>query len=475
MHNEAIPVDKLFRLSTEKLKYMCILEEYFMEEKKELQRGLKNRHLQMMALGSAIGTGLFYGSASTISLTGPSVMLAYLIGGIVIYFIMRMLGEMAVDEPVSGSFSYYATKYWGPFPGFLSGWNYWYCYIMVSMAELTAVGIYVNYWLPDVPQWLSALICLVAITAINLFNVKAYGEMEFWMALIKVAAILSMIVLGAYLIFSNPVGFPDNMSNLWAYGGYMPNGVWGLMMACVVVMFSFGGIELLGITAGEAENPDKSIPQAINQVIWRILIFYVGTMFILMCLWPWNQVGMEASPFVQIFDNVGIPAAAHILNLVVLSAAISVYNSAIYSNSRMLYGLSDKGDAPTILHQLSQRGVPVTGTLISSGITFIIVIMNYLFPSQVFMYLFAVVIISAVINWVSITVTHMKFRQHCLKTGHPVPHFHSWLYPWMNYFCLAFLAGVIFMMTQIPDMQMAVWALPVWLVVLYAGYRFKKR
>ena len=474
MHNEAIPVDKLFRLSTEKLKYMCILEEYFMEEKKELQRGLKNRHLQMMALGSAIGTGLFYGSASTISLTGPSVMLAYLIGGIVIYFIMRMLGEMAVDEPVSGSFSYYATKYWGPFPGFLSGWNYWYCYIMVSMAELTAVGIYVNYWLPDVPQWLSALICLVAITAINLFNVKAYGEMEFWMALIKVAAILSMIVLGAYLIFSNPVGFPDNMSNLWAYGGYMPNGVWGLMMACVVVMFSFGGIELLGITAGEAENPDKSIPQAINQVIWRILIFYVGTMFILMCLWPWNQVGMEASPFVQIFDNVGIPAAAHILNLVVLSAAISVYNSAIYSNSRMLYGLSDKGDAPTILHKLSQRGVPVTGTLISSGITFIIVIMNYLFPSQVFMYLFAVVIISAVINWVSITVTHMKFRQHCLKTGHPVPHFHSWLYPWMNYFCLAFLAGVIFMMTQIPDMQMAVWALPVWLLVLYIGYRFKK-
>ena len=467
-------MDKLFRLSTENPKYMCILEEYFMEEKKELQRGLKNRHLQMMALGSAIGTGLFYGSASTISLTGPSVMVAYLIGGIVIYFIMRMLGEMAVDEPVSGSFSYYATKYLGPFPGFLSGWNYWYCYIMVSMAELTAVGIYINYWLPDVPQWLSALICLLAITAINLVNVKAYGEMEFWMALIKVVAILSMIILGAYLIFSNPAGFPDNMSNLWAHGGYMPNGVWGLMMACVVVMFSFGGIELLGITAGEAEDPDKSIPQAINQVIWRILIFYVGTMFILMCLWPWNQIGMEASPFVQIFDNVGITAAAHILNLVVLSAAISVYNSAIYSNSRMLYGLSDKGDAPAILHRLSHRGVPVTGTLISSGITFIIVIMNYLFPSQVFMYLFAVVIISAVINWVSITVTHMKFRQHCIKTGHPVPHFHSWLYPWMNYFCLAFLAGVIFMMTQIPDMQMAVWALPVWLLVLYAGYRFKK-
>lgn len=443
-----------------------------MENKGKMNRGLKNRHLQMMALGSAIGTGLFYGSAATISLTGPAVMLAYLIGGIVIYFIMRMLGEMAVDEPVSGSFSYYATKYWGKFPGFVSGWNYWYCYIMVSMAELTAVGIYMNYWLPDMPQWLSALICLVIITAINLITVRAYGETEFWLALIKVVAIVSMIVLGGYLVLTNPAGYPANVSNLWSNGGFMPNGAWGLMLACVVVMFSFGGIELLGITAGEAEDPDRSIPQAINQVIWRILIFYVGTMFILMCLWPWNEVGSEASPFVQIFANVGIPAAAHILNLVVLTAAVSVYNSAIYSNSRMLYGLAMKGDAPSCFKKLSPRGVPVVGTLVSSAITLIIVIMNYLFPGKVFSYLFAVVIISAVINWLSITMCHLKFRQYCAKHNHPLPAFRSWCYPWLNYFCLAFLVGVILMMTQIPDMQMAVWALPIWLFILYAAYRY---
>lgn len=440
-----------------------------------MQRGLKNRHLQMIALGSAIGTGLFYGSASTISLTGPSVMLAYLIGGVVIYFIMRMLGEMSVDEPVSGSFSYYASKYWGKFPGFVAGWNYWYCYIMVSMAELTAVGIYVNYWWPDIPQWVSALVCLIVITAINMINVSAYGEFEFWMALIKVVAILSMIVLGAYLIFSNPVGYPDNMSNLWEHGGFLPNGVWGLMLAIVVVMFSFGGIELIGITAGEAQNPDKSIPRAINQVIWRILIFYVGTMFILMCLWPWNQVGMEASPFVQIFDNVGIPAAAHILNFVVLSAAISVYNSAIYSNSRMLYGLADKGDAPAALHRLSKNGVPMTGIYISSGITLLIVLANYLFPGEIFMYLFAVVIISAVINWVSICFTHLFFRKHCKKAGHPIPKFHSWGYPFVNYFCLVFLFAVIALMTQIEGMKMAVWALPVWLLVLFLAYTYKEK
>lgn len=214
-----------------------------------MRRGLKNRHLQMIALGGAIGTGLFYGSASTIQLAGPAVMLAYLLGGIIIYFVMRMLGEMAVHEPVSGSFSYYATKYWGKFPGFLAGWNYWFDYIIVSMAELTAVGIYMNFWFPDLPQWISAFVCLVVITLVNLVNVGAYGEAEFWMAIIKIAAISLMIVLGLFLIFTNPAGFPANISNLWSYGGFLPHGIWGLMLSLTVVMFSFGGIELIGITA----------------------------------------------------------------------------------------------------------------------------------------------------------------------------------------------------------------------------------
>ena len=272
-----------------------------------LRRGLKNRHLQMIALGGAIGTGLFYGSASTIALAGPAVMLAYLLGGVMIFFIMRMLGEMAVDEPVSGSFSHYAGKYWGDFPGFLSGWNYWFNYIIVSMAELAAVGIYMNFWLPDLPQWISALICLAVITALNLTNVRAYGEMEFWMALVKITAIVLMIGLGGWLLVTG-APFPENVSNLWEHGGFLPNGWWGFFLGTAVVMFSFGGIELIGITAGEAEDPDRTIPKAINQVIWRILIFYVGTMAVLMALWPWNEVGMEASPFVQIFRNVGIPA-----------------------------------------------------------------------------------------------------------------------------------------------------------------------
>jgi AAT family amino acid transporter/aromatic amino acid transport protein AroP len=439
-----------------------------------MKRGLKNRHLQMIALGGAIGTGLFYGSASTIALAGPAVILSYLLGGIVIFFIMRMLGEMAVDEPVSGSFSHYATKYWGRFAGFVSGWNYWFNYVLVSMAELTAVGIYVHYWLPDVPQWLSALVCLVVITAVNLINVRAYGEFEFWMALIKITAIVLMIVLGLYLLGIAPQPFPENFSNLWANGGFLPNGWWGMGLATAVVMFSFGGIELIGITAGEAENPDRTIPRAINQVIWRILIFYVGTMIVLMALWPWNKVGMEASPFVQIFENVGIPAAAHILNFVVLTAAISVYNSAIYSNSRMLYGLAKKGEAPQIFTRLSARGVPVIGILVSSGCTLVVVALNYFLEGHVFMYLMTIATCAAVISWVVICITHLKFRALC-AAQHKDTRFKALLYPVANYLCLAFLAGVIFFMAQIPDMQLAVIFLPIWLIVLAIGYQLYKK
>ena len=445
-----------------------------MNEPTKMKRGLKNRHLQMIALGGAIGTGLFYGSTSTIALAGPAVMLAYLLGGIVIFFIMRMLGEMAVDEPVSGSFSHYATKYWGKFPGFLSGWNYWFNYVLVSMAELTAVGIYMQFWYPDLPQWIAALICLVVITAINLINVKIYGEFEFWMALIKIAAIVLMIVLGLYLLFSGPLSFPDNFHNIWENGGFLPNGWWGLAMATAVVMFSFGGIELIGITAGEAENPDKTIPRAINQVIWRILLFYVGTMAVLMALWPWNKVGVDASPFVQIFSNVGVVAAAHILNFVVLTAAVSVYNSAIYSNSRMLYGLASKDEAPEFLGQLSGRGVPVKGIFVSSGITLICVALNYFFPGKIFMYLMSIATIAATISWMTITITHIKFRKYCQEHGKKTK-FQSPLYPFVNYVCILFLVGVWYFMLQIPDMELAVYLLPVWLLVLWLGYWYRER
>ena len=438
----------------------------------KLNRGLKNRHLQMIALGTAVGTGLFYGSTSTIALVGPAVSLSYLIGGVIIFFVVRMLGEMSVEEPVAGAFSYFANKYWGKFPGFLAGWNYWVLYILAAMFELTAVGIYVNYWFEDFPKWISALVCLVFITFINSITVRAYGEIEFWMSLIKISAIVFMIIFGSYLILSDPRPFPENFSNLWIHGGFLPNGIEGLMLSMVPVILSFGGVEMIGITAGETENPEKNIPQAVNQIIYRILIFYVGTMLVLMTLWPWNEVGTKASPFVQIFENVGVTAAANLLNFIVLTAAISVYNSALYSNSRMLYSMAENSDAPKFFTKLSKNKVPINGLLVSSAITLLAVFFNYLLPEKIFMYLMSLITTSFIICWGIIIITHLKFRKYCNANG-IVPKFKCYLYPYANYVCLIFMALVIFFMTTMEDMLPAVILMPVYLAVIAICYKLK--
>ena len=440
----------------------------------ELHRGLKNRHIQMIALGGAIGTGLFYGSATTIQLVGPAITLSYLIGGTAIFFIVRALGEMCVDQPVSGSFSYFAYKYWGEFPGFFSGWNYWFNYIVVSMAELTVVGVYINFWYPNVPQWVSALVFLVAITLINLINVKAFGEFEFWFALIKVVAIISMIILGLVMIFfgfgnQGAVGF----SNLWAHGGFMPNGLWGLLLSLVIVMFSFGGVELIGITAGEADDPKRSIPRAINQVVWRILIFYIGALLILLILYPWNKIGTTGSPFVEIFSAIGIPAAAHILNFVVITAALSVYNSGIYSNARMLHGLALQGNAPKFLTRVSGNGIPINGVLASSVVTLVAVILNFLAPGKVFLYLISIATIAGIFNWAMILVTHLKFRQAEEGRSEKILFKMPW-YPISNYLALAFLAMVVVLMAFIPDMVYSLYVGPIWIIILYIGFKLKR-
>lgn len=439
-----------------------------------LQRSLKNRHIQMIALGGAIGTGLFYGSAVSIGLAGPSVILAYLVAGCVIFMIMHMMGEMSVEDPVSGAFSAFAHKYWGSFPAFLSGWNYWFLYIFVSMAELSVVGIYLNFWLPEFPQWLTALLILVVITLINLVNVRLFGEMEFWFAIIKVAAVIGMIVVGTLLIVSGMGGSHSNINNLWTHGGFFPHGLKGTLLSLVVIMFSFGGTELIGVTAGEADDPKKSIPKAIKQVLFRILIFYIGALSVMMILYPWNKVGLEGSPFVMIFSQLGIDSAATILNIVVLTAAISVYNSGIYSNARMLFSLSLQSNAPKIFTRLSKRHVPYVATLFSSCCTLVIVVLNYLFPGKMFMYIMSIATIGAVITWSMIVLVHLRFRKFHAARVHELT-FKTPFYPYANYLCLAFLACIVCLMTQLDDTRTAVYVLPLWLLILCCGFIIKKR
>jgi aromatic amino acid transport protein AroP len=440
------------------------------ENRGQLKRGLKNRHIQLIALGGAIGTGLFLGIAQTIQTAGPSVLLGYAIAGIVAFFIMRQLGEMVVDEPVAGSFSYFADKYFGPFAGFLSGWNYWVLYVLVSMAELSAVGIYMHYWWPNLPTWVSALAFFVIINGINLTSVKSYGELEFWFAIIKVAAIVGMIGFGGWLLFSGAAGPEASVSNLWRNGGFFPHGVSGLVMAMAVVMFSFGGLELVGITAAEADDPSHTIPRATNQVIYRILIFYIGALGVLLSLYPWQKVVAGGSPFVLIFHAMNSDIVANVLNLVVLTAALSVYNSGVYCNSRMLFGLAQQGNAPKALLKVSRRGIPLAALGVSAFVTAACVIVNYFMPGKAFELLMGLVVSALIINWAMISIIHLKFRREKARAGETTT-FRSLGYPLTNYVCLAFLGGILVVMYLIPDLRISVYLIPVWLGVLGLAYR----
>lgn len=461
----------------------------------QLKRGLQNRHIQLIALGGAIGTGLFLGIGPAAVLAGPSVILGYALAGIIAFFIMRQLGEMVVEEPVSGSFSHFSNKYWGSFAGFASGWNYWVLYILVSMSELTAIGIYIHFWWPEIPLWTSSLFFFIVINAINFTSVKVYGEVEFWFSIVKVAAIIAMILFGVYLLFSGTGGEQASIQNLWNDGGFFPKG-WlsadgkgsfqGLLAAMAFIMFSFGGLELIGITAAEAQQPEKTIPKATNQVIYRILIFYIGALIILFALSPWKNITTDSSPFVMVFDSLKgfqfsvlgktiyfTSLIANLLNIIVLTAALSVYNSCVYSNSRMLYGLAEQGNAPSFLSKLNKNSTPINAILISSLFVALSIIINKLIPEEAFYILMSLVVSSLIINWLMISITHLKFRKskdsEQVKTKFP-----SFLYPLSNYICLVFLGGIAVIM-WITGLKISVELIPVWIVLLYVSYLFVKK
>ncbi|WP_390134203.1 amino acid permease [Bifidobacterium apicola] len=474
---------------------------------KDLRKTLKNRHIQLISLGGAIGTGLFYGSGESISLAGPAIIIAYLIGGLAIFMIVRAMSEMSVEDPKSGAFSYYATRYWSKRAGFVSGWNYWMNYVLVSMVELSVVGTFVNFWFPAIPAWVSAAFFLVVITAANLMGVSKFGEFEFWFAIIKIAAIIAMIIGGlAVVVMALPTanGLRASFANWFTVGGgFLPNGLmrhgsngqWtGLLMSLAVVMFSFGGTELIGITAGEASDPRRTIPKATNAIIWRILVFYILTLGVIMAVVPWNAIGkpnaqgMVVSPFVQIFDSVGVHAAAGILNFVCLTAVMSVYNSALYSNSRMLFSLARQGNAPKYLGRLSKGGVPYAGVLTSACIIALAVVVVFLWPQFAFNYLMSIATISAIINWSMIMVTEMLFRRAVArgegpgdlagKTGENALnalHFKlpfARVTPWA---VLAFLAMIIVLMCFSSSYRVAVIAGPIWLIVLLVACQLTQR
>lgn len=443
-----------------------------------LERKLKNRHIQLIALGGTIGTGLFLGSAGIIELAGPGVLLGYAVGGLIIFLVMRFLGEMLVEEPTAGSFSHFANRYHSRFAGFLSGWNCVALYVLVGMLELTAVGKFIQFWRPDIPVWVTAAVCFVLINAVNFINVKAYGEFEFWFALVKIVAVVAMIAAGVYLLSTthNP---NQTVSNLWSHGGFLPNGVSGLGMAFAFIMFAFGGVEMLGFAAAETENPRTVIPKAINQLIFRVLLFYVGSMAVLLSLTPWNELVAQlkagggtysSSPFVLVFAGIGEHMAANLLNFVILTATLSVYNSMVYSTSRLLYGMAQEGNAPKSLMLVNKRGVPVRAIVYPGIFTALCVVLNYVAPAGVIELLMSLIVAALVITWIIIVLTHMKYRKVHDEKGTQLA-FRAPLAPLSNYVCLAAMALVIIVMVLTPPIRASVYAIPVWIAIVYALYR----
>ncbi len=442
-----------------------------------LSRNLANRHIQLIAIGGTIGVGLFLGSAKAIHNAGPGLLLAYAVGGVAIFFIMRALGELLSYRPVAGSFASYAEEFCGPFAGFVTGWSYWFMWVVIAMAELTAIGIYVRYWFPDIPQWLPALVALVLLYGSNLLAVRVFGELEFWFALVKVVTIVALIVLGlAVIVFHvGSFGATAGFGNLTSHGGFLPFGIGAVLATLQIVMFAYAGVELIGVTAGEAENPAVVLPRATNGIILRILIFYLGALVIIMSLVPWNELSPDVSPFVFVFQKLGIPGAAGIITLVVITAAASSCNSGIFSTGRMLWSLAHRQQAPRRFGVLNAQRVPAAGIHASAAVMLIAVVLNYVVPKEAFTWVTSITLIGTLWTWGIIMVAHRNYRRAIQARTVAAAPFRMPYSPLANYVVLTFLVGVTAMLWRDPDTRVALYVAPFWFGLLGISYVLRGR
>lgn len=449
-------------------------------ENNDLKRSMTNRHIQLIAIGGAIGTGLFLGAGKSIALAGPSILLAYIIIGFFLFIMMRALGELLLSNSQYNSFIDIAEDYLGHMAGFFTGWTYWFCWVATGIADITAVTKYINFWWPSFPPYLTAIITVILLLALNLMTVKAYGEIEFWFAIIKVIAILFLIVIGLYLIFtgfSSPNHIQSGFSNLYSHGGFFPNGVMGFLLAFQMAVFSFVGIELVGVTARETKDPEKNLPKAINSVGIRIIIFYVLSLMVIMSITPWDKLDPKESPFVNLFVLAGIPAAAGIVNFVVLTSASSAANSGLFSNSRMVYGLAVSDSAPKALGKANRHGVPYNALIFSGVVLFLAALLNYVIPDTVFTVVTTVATIFFIFIWTIILVCYTKYRK-----AHPELHaaskFKNFFGVVGSYSTLVFFVIVIAILFLAEDTRVALYFSPFWLILLFIAYKvggFKNR
>ncbi len=443
-----------------------------------LERQLSNRHIQLIAIGGAIGTGLFMGSGKTISAAGPSVIFVYMIIGFMLFFVMRAMGELLLSNLKYKSFSDFAADLLGPWAGFFTGWTYWFCWVITGIADVIAIAAYSDVLWPGIPLWLPGVVTIGILLVLNLTTVRAFGETEFWFALIKIVAIVALIVVGLVMIgtrFSSDTG-TASFSNLWSHGGFFPNEFMGFVAGFQIAVFAFVGIELVGTTAAEAKDPEKNLPKAINSIPIRILLFYVGALIILMSVIPWTQFVAGSSPFIAMFSLAGLGAAATIVNLVVLTSAMSSANSGIYSTSRMVYGLAQEGDAPKPFAKLSKRKVPNNALFLSCILLLSSLVLMYAGQntSKAFEMVTTVAAVCFVFVWSIILASYLAFRRRRPEL-HDSSKFKMPGGKPMVYVVFAFFAFVLWALTTQPETLQALLITPVWFIALAIVWLFLRR
>ncbi|WP_243772296.1 amino acid permease [Actinomadura barringtoniae] len=439
-----------------------------------LKTGLRRRHMTMLAIGGAVGAGLFVGSGAVIRTAGPAAILSYAVAGLIVLCVLRALGEMVVARPVAGSLAEYARMALGPFAGFTIGWLYWYLYVILVGAEAVAGAAILATWI-DLPQWTLAAALLIVMTAVNLISVRSFGEFEFWFASIKVAAILVFLVLGILYVLGL---WPDSragLGNLTDHGGMLPNGLTSVFTAIVAVMFAFGGTEIVTIAAAESKEPGRAVAKATGNVLWRVALFYVGSIFLVVAILPWNDAKVLTSPFVSALNEIGIPAAGTVMQAVILTAVLSVLNSAIYVSSRMLYVLTRDGDAPAGLVKLNARGVPVRAILLGTVAAWAAVIASYVSPDQVFKFLMNSIGVILAFVYLAILISQLRLRVRLQREDPASLTYKMWGFPVITLLVIAALLAVLISMAFMAEQRSQLLASIISLVVVAALYPLRKR
>ncbi len=443
------------------------------DQERGLKKVLSAGQMGMIAIGGAIGTGLFLGSGLAISYAGPSVILSYTIGAFISLILMGCLAEMTIVHPTSGSFGAYAEHYIGPWAGFLVRYAYWACIVLAVGTEVTATGIYMKFWYPDVPNWFWIISFSTALVLINAFSVNLFGFIEYWFSVIKIIAIVAFILIGSYIVFGSQTavsGVLPGFNHYTEHGGFFPQGIWGMWVAVIVSIFSYLGIEMIAVAAGEAHEPEQAVKSAVRSTLARLVLFYLLTIGLMLAIVPWNMAGHETSPFVKVMDAVNMPAAAGVVNFVVLVAALSAMNSQLYITTRMMFSLSRAGYAPKKLGHLNKRGIPVFSLLLSTTGIALATLLSIVAPESSFTLMMAIAMFGAMFTWMMIFITHFYFRKNWVKEGSPTLSFRMRGFPYLTALGAALMLAIMVTTALTKEFQMTlVFGIPA-LIFLSAVY-----